>query len=127
MLGEIENELGKTSTAMSHVNEVLARARNTGSTAEPADWTGLNQDEFRSAIMKEYQFELLAEGHDWFNNHRRGYEYFKQNIIIPHNARNDQGFDITYPDDDKAMLIPIPNTEINANNAISQSDQNPGY
>ena len=36
--------------------------------------------------MKEYQFELIGEGHDWFNNRRRGYNYFLDNIIIPHNT-----------------------------------------
>lgn len=127
MLAEIENELNGPSNAYNYVNEVLARARNTGASAQPADWSGLSQDEFRMAIMKEYQFELLAEGQDWFNNRRRGYDYFKQNIIEPHNARNEKGFDIVYPDDSKTMLMPIPGTEINANQLISTADQNPGY
>lgn len=129
MLAEIENELGMSAEAHAHVNEVLARARNSaeGGAAEPTDWSGLGQDEFREKIMKEYQFELLAEGHDWFNNRRRGYEWFKTHIIIPHNERNEKGFDIEYPDDSKTMLMPIPSVEINANNAISPTDQNPGY
>jgi len=127
MLAEIENELNGPGNAFQYVNEVLARARNTGSSAQPADWSGLSQEEFRKAIMKEYQFELLAEGHDWFNNRRRGYDYFKQNIIIPHNARNEKGYDIVYPDDAKTMLMPIPSSEINSNYLISGSDQNPGY
>jgi hypothetical protein len=77
--------------------------------------------------MKEYQFELLAEGHDWFNNHRRGYNYFKENMIDAHNDRNDKGFDIVYPSDEKVMLIPIPSTEIISNQLINAADQNPGY
>ncbi len=77
--------------------------------------------------MKEYQFELLAEGHDWFNNRRRGYTYFKQNIIDAHNARNEKGFDIVYPDNERVMLIPVPSEELNTNELITPSDQNPGY
>ncbi|RXP44527.1 RagB/SusD family nutrient uptake outer membrane protein [Lutibacter sp. HS1-25] len=127
MLAEIENELNGPANAYKYVNEVLARARNTGNSVQPADWSGLSQEEFRSAIMKEYQFELLAEGQDWFNNRRRGYDYFKQNIIDPHNARNEKAFDIVYPDNNKTMLMPIPGSEINANQQISAADQNPGY
>ncbi len=127
MLAEIENELGQTDVAMSRVNEVLARARNTGGTIEPADWVGLGQDDFRIAIMREYQYELLAEGQDWFNNHRRGYEYFKTNYIDVHNARNEGAYDLIYPDDSKAMLLPIPSVEINTNQKITGTDQNPGY
>lgn len=127
MLAEIENELKGPGNAYQYVNEVLTRARNTGASAQPADWSGLSQDDFRIAIMKEYQFELLAEGQDWFNNRRRGYDYFKQYIIENHNARNEKGYDIVYPDDSKTMLIPIPSSEINSNFLISTSDQNPGY
>lgn len=127
MLGEIENELGQTDAAMSRVNEVLARARNTGGTVEPADWTGLSQDEFRVAIMREYQFELLAEGQDWFNTRRRGYEFFNANYIMVHNNRNEKPFDLVYPDNSKAMLLPIPLVEINTNQKINAEDQNPGY
>lgn len=128
MLAEIENELGMSAQAHAHVNEVLTRARNTGGgTAEPANWSGLSQDEFRTAIMKEYTFELFAEGQDFFNGRRRGYDFFKTNYIDVHNARNDKPFDIVYPDNSKAMLLPIPSVEIETNQEISTSDQNPGY
>jgi len=128
MLAEIENELGQTSVAMTRVNEVLARARATGGgTVEPANWAGLSQDDFRTAIMKEYHYELLAEGQDWFVGHRRGYAFFKANYIDVHNNRNDKPFDIVYPDDEKVMLLPIPSVEIDTNQEIDGSDQNPGY
>ena len=110
-----------------YVNEVLSRARNTGGTTIPADWSGMDQDEFRAAIMKEYHFELLAEGQDWFTGHRRGYDFFKTNYIDVHNARKDKGFDVVYPSDSKVMLLPIPSDEINTNQKISGADQNPGY
>ena len=131
MLAEIKNELdGGPANAYQYVNEVLARARNSASpaAAEPADWSGLSQDEFREAIMKEYQFELLGEGHDWFNNHRRGYQWFKTHVIDNHNSFTPwKGFDLQYPDDPKVMLLPIPSKEISGNESLTTDDQNPGY
>lgn len=127
MLAEIENELNGPTNAYQYVNEVLTRARNTGGALEPANWTGLSQDDFRDAIMKEYHYELLAEGQDWFVGHRRGYPFFKTNYIDVHNNRNDKGFDIVYPDDEKVMLLPIPAVEIDTNQEIDGTDQNPGY
>jgi hypothetical protein len=127
MLGEIENELGLTASAMSRVNEVLTRARNTSGTSQPANWSGLSQDEFRERIMKEYQFELIGEGQDFYNNRRRGYDYFKANIIDVHNDRTEKGFDVIFNEDPKCMLLPIPSEEINSNQLITAADQNPGY
>jgi len=128
MLAEIENELGMSAEAHAHVNEVLQRARNSSEDAvEPADWEGLSQDEFREAIMKEYTYELFAEGQDFFNARRRGYEWFKSHVIDVHNARNDKGFDLVYPEDPKGMLLPIPTVEIDTNEKLTAADQNPGY
>jgi len=128
MLAEIENELNGPTSAYQYVNEVLTRARNSGNgVTEPANWFGLNQDEFRAAIMKEYHFELLGEGQDFFVGHRRGYDFFKVNYIDVHNARIDRGFDPVFPDDQSVMLIPIPGVEIDTNREITAADQNPGY
>ena len=63
MLAEITNELnGPTAEAYGYVNEVLARARNTaaGTSVEPADFAGLSQEEFRTRIMRERQYEMLG-------------------------------------------------------------------
>jgi len=127
MLAEIENELNGPANAYPYVNEVLKRARDTNNSAVPADWSGLSQDDFRSAIMKEYHFELLAEGQDFFVSRRRGFDFFKTNYIDVHNARADKPFDIIYPEDPKVMLFPIPSSEIETNENINGSDQNPGY
>ena len=128
MLAEIENELNGPINAYPYVNEVLTRARNSEAGAvEPANWDGLSQEEFRAAIMKEYHFELLGEGQDFFVGHRRGYDFFKTNYIDVHNARKDKGFDPVFPDDEAVMLLPIPSIEIDTNNEILPGDQNPGY
>ena len=131
MLAEIENELNGPGNAYQYVNEVLARARTQadGTQApEPADWSGMAQDEFRTRILRERQYELLGENHEWFDTRRRGYEYFLEEVIETHNNFPNLGNkDFTYPVSVKNMLLPIPSTELSNNTEISQADQNPGY
>ncbi|GJM33946.1 MAG: membrane protein [Saprospiraceae bacterium] len=134
MLAEIENELNGPDQAYQYVNQVLARARDTdgdgqSDTEQPADWSGLSKDEFRTSILKERQFELLAEGHEWFDTRRRGYAYFLEEVVEPHNNHPtfDSGKDFIYPESEKNMLLPIPLVEISGNQAITPADQNPGY
>ncbi|WP_198034944.1 RagB/SusD family nutrient uptake outer membrane protein [Winogradskyella sp. J14-2] len=131
MLAEIENELNGPADAYQYVNEVLARARTQADgtqAVEPADWSGMSQDMFRMRIMKERQYELLGENHDWFDTRRRGYEYFLEEIIETHNNFPNLGNkDYIYPVSVKNMLLPIPSTELSNNTEISQADQNPGY
>lgn len=131
MLAEIENELNGPGNAYSYVNEVLARARTMADgtqAAEPADWSAMSQEEFRHRIMRERQYELLGEGHVWFDTRRRGYEWFLDEVIETHNNFPNLGnVDVIYPISIKNMLMPIPSTETNSNQAISDADQNPGY
>jgi len=133
MLAEIENELNGPDNAYQYVNEVLARARVAGgaNAAMPADWSGMTQDEFRENITFEYLFELLEEGHDWFNVRRRGYDFFKKNVLEAHDNHPDYDFsnnlDPEYTISDRIMLLPIPNDEISSNLKLTNDDQNPGY
>ena len=133
MLAEIENELHGPQNAYQYVNQVLARARNSGGsgTIEPANWSGLTQESFRESIMQEYNYELLGEGHDWFVVRRRGYQYFKTHVIEVHNSFPAYDFsklyDNEYPDNDRIMLLPISSDEISSNPNVTSADQNPGY
>ncbi|MQP25655.1 RagB/SusD family nutrient uptake outer membrane protein [Flavobacterium sp. LMO8] len=132
MLAEIENELNGPDNAYQYVNLVLTRARNSAvpAAAQPTNWAAMTQDQFRDRIMKERQYELLSEGQDWFDARRRGFNYFLNNTIIPHNSHptiNVGNSDYLYPTTDRAMLLPILNREIANNNNMSPSDQNPGY
>ena len=116
MLSEISNEL-QNGQEMTYVTEVLGRV----GLSPHAGYSG-GQDSFRTAIMKEYQFELMGEGHDWFNNRRRGYNYFLNTIIIPHNtaASFNNSVDVTHDTDETmVMSIPMAVAEINANYEIS--------
>ncbi|WP_172665855.1 RagB/SusD family nutrient uptake outer membrane protein [Flammeovirga sp. OC4] len=133
MLAEITNEVDGPAAAEVYVNEVISRARNSagGDGVAPENWSGLSQDEFRSRIMREYQYELLGEGGAWYRNRRRGLDYFKTEVIDVHNNRiaedGFQEFDLLYENPEKAMLLPIPMAEINTNLKINADDQNPGY
>lgn len=139
MLAEIENELNGPANAFQYVNKVLARARLSGTGAiNPKDWSGLSQAQFRDAIMLEYRFELLGEGHDWFNMKRRGWAYFKKNVVDFHNnytgakkydwtKKGDVQFGINLSTQSRLMLMPIPSGEMTANPNITGKDQNPGY
>lgn len=134
MLSEIENELRGPVGAYKYVNEVLLRARDTngdgiGDVPRPANWAGLTKENFRLRIMQERMYEMRGEGQEWFETHRRGYDYFLTQVIRKHNNNptRDPIRDIVYPEDPKNMLLPIPSVEINANQLIGPSDQNPGY
>lgn len=138
MLAEIQNEISGPDQAYQYVNKVLTRARNsvpvtvpaTPPAAQPADWSGMSQAQFRDRIMQERKFELLSEGQDWFDARRRGFQYFLDKTIIPHNTHpklSVGNLDYLYPTTQKNMLLPIPQTELAANPYMNLEDQNPGY
>ena len=142
LMADVENELGNSGIALSYVNKVLTRARNSvsPSATEPADLNGtLSQEEIRQAIFNERLFELNQEGHSFMDIRRRGYDYFNS-FLERHNADPDASatFSSTHPwsskpmpetrvDVEKAFLMPIPTIELNTNDKIKLEDQNPGY
>ena len=137
MLAEIENELDKPAEAIAYVNQVITRARTSenGDGVHPVDLTFTDKDAFRAEIFRQYRYELLGEGQDWFNNRRKGFDWFKLNTLDPHaawptraNANNNESL-ITFINDNKQkmMQLPIPLSEMNTNQEIDFVDQNPGY
>lgn len=146
MLAEIENEINGPANAYQYVNLVLDRARKSVTapatpSLQPVNWSGMTKEQFRDRIMQERKFELLSEGQDWFDARRRGYQYFLDKTLLPHNNHptfyidpdptKADNSDIKYPVDmgsvKKNMLLPIPLTEISSNPSMSSADQNPGY
>ena len=140
MLAEAINEVSGPDKAYPYVNEVLARARNSAepAAAQPADWSGMTQAEFRHRIMYERFFELLGEQTEFFDLRRRGVDfmldYWKAHNAHPSNCPEpsstkykDDWFICTPEMARRAMLLPFPTLEINSNNAITDADQNPGY
>ena len=123
MLAEISNEL-QNGQQLSFVEEVLSRVGLTPHNGYLGD-----QVSFRDAIMREYRYELLFEGEDWFNNRRRGHDWFLEKTVIPHNTQSldDDGnviytfkanIDNTLKTDESIMRLPIPIEEVNSNELI---------
>ena len=131
MLAEISNELAN-GEEMTYLNPVLARAGVDGTYARP-EWTQ-GQAAFRDAIMDEYKFELVGEGHDGFHARRRGYSFFLNNTILRNNnpitAQDKTLFysyrtykssrDIVFStNEDEVMLMQIPLSETNTNELLN--------
>lgn len=116
MLAEISNEL-QNGQQLGYITEVLDRAG-----INNLAYSGLSQSDFTDRIMKEYRYELLGEGEDAHNNRRRGYDYFMDNVILPHNnnpSLNFASLDLTLSEDpEQVMFLPIPVREINTNELI---------
>lgn len=140
MLAEIQNERGDLGSATMYLDRVLSRARQSsyvdqngniipGNGVNPETPTGLNKDSFRERIFNERYFELLGEGEDWYEARRRGYNWLNTHIIQPHNNFKyfNPAVDTEIREDERGMLLPLPQIEINNNQLISKSDQNPGY
>jgi hypothetical protein len=140
MLAEATNEVSGPEAAYKYVNEVLARARNSATPAaeQPANWSGMTKQEFRKRIMYERLYEMIGEQTEFFDLRRRGPQ-FLLDYWIAHNAHptnctnpssakyKDDWFECTMDMAKRGMLLPFPTIEINSNNLISDSDQNPGY
>ncbi len=77
--------------AIGRVNALRSRARRSvdfGETAAPPDWTTSsfsNKEEMINAIMWERLIELMGEGHEWFDTHRHGATWLRDNIAVPAN------------------------------------------
>ena len=125
MLAEISNELGN-GQQMTYLQPILDRA---GVTARTQFSQG--QSAFRDAIMDEYKFELIGEGHDSWHVRRRGVQYFVNKILNPHNNSIGQkvavgakkyaaNLEVKFSTDpNEIMKMPIPLSEINTNELIN--------
>ena len=126
---EVENEINGPGAAFSYVNQVLSRARttSTGTTTEPADWNSTSISDqmiFRERIMREREYELNGEGHEWFDMRRRGLDRFQEQIdwhnasVVFYQSTNNKDF--IFENIENEMVLPIPLLEINGNNLISE-------
>jgi len=105
MLAEALNENGKTTEALTYLNQVRSRA------GVPA-FTGGTKDETRERIYTERRLELFMEGHRWFDlvRTRRAFDTLKGLNMRPH-----------------MTLFPIPLSQVQLVNNRSIFPQNPGY
>ncbi|MDB4297423.1 RagB/SusD family nutrient uptake outer membrane protein [Flavobacteriaceae bacterium] len=126
---EVENEINGPNSSFAFVNQVLARARVTDSstTTQPADWTiasAPTKEDFRERIMKEREYELNGEGHEWFDMRRRGLGRFQEQVNHHNNAvdfySSEGNKDLKFSDISSEITIPIPISETSANLKISE-------
>jgi len=96
--------------AYNAINEVRSRAGFT------SHLSGLSQQEFRNAILRERRIELNFEGHRWF-------DLVRIELLIT--AVTNESSSARNPTiDNKHLLFPIPQREMDINQAL---EQNPGY
>lgn len=110
MKAEAFNELGQPDSSLSNLNKVRQRARNSFNGLPPAgllaDVTITEKEELRKAIMHERRVELAMEFHRYFDLMRWGKEVAEKAL--------GEGFSY-----EKNRYQPIPQNEIDANNAIN--------
>jgi hypothetical protein len=109
-LNEANN--GPTQEAYNAINRIRARARH-GDNGVLPDLSGLSQEEFRVAVMKEKRCETVNEGQRWFDLARTGnlIEYVKR-------AKGDKANPTEFN-----YVFPIPQREMDLNDKLVQ---NPG-
>jgi hypothetical protein len=95
------------------VNAILLRANPA---ATPYTQSG---DALKDIIQEERRKELMFEGHRLFDLTRK-----KKSFTAFSDAAGNP-IDVTYPNN--LVILPIPQAEIDANENISQAQQNPGY
>ena len=77
--------------AISRVNDLRFRARHSvdsGVSSYPADWTATTfetREDLINGVMWERLIEMMGEGHEWFDTHRRGATWLRDNIAVPAN------------------------------------------
>jgi hypothetical protein len=115
MYAEAENELGNTPEALTYINMIRKRARWDGNVERNTtpDYVGLNQEQFRAAVLNERRLEFVAEGQRWFDLART--KTLETLVPIAKPGITPQ---------DKHYLFPIPQREIDLNPNLKQ---NTGY
>ena len=119
LYAECLNELNRGDEAVDWVNDVRSRAWDFNLPADKA-WQPMGKEQFREAIMIERVRELFGERWRRFDLVRTGkfYELVKERNKWAKRSGTIQPWHVVWP---------IPMTEIEQNDEISQADQNEGY
>jgi hypothetical protein len=116
MYAEAQNELNKTSVALTYLNKIRNRA--TLPNWEIKLGHAPSQAEMRDELLKERMRELGMEGWRWCDLKRTG-KLLSQTIAYNPDAAPNMT--------DKHLLMPISSKEFETNSWLTPSDQNPGY
>ncbi|NID12100.1 RagB/SusD family nutrient uptake outer membrane protein [Fibrivirga algicola] len=115
MMAECENEVGSPATAVTYLNQVRARPSVAMPGYPTAKFPTTTKAQVFTAVVHEKRVEL-------------GGEQIRNLDILRWRKQNKLAQEpISYFAPNKHELLPIPQTEINNNSKISQTDQNPGY
>lgn len=109
MKAEALNETGQTLRAENYINIVRNRA------GLDDIQSGMGQQDFRDAVLKERRIELAFEGQRWFDLIRIGEGLFALDFLRAIGKTNVA---------QKHLLFPIPQIELDRNQNLTQ---NPGY
>ncbi|MEG0038890.1 MAG: RagB/SusD family nutrient uptake outer membrane protein [Bacteroides sp.] len=150
MMADVYNEMDQKDKAIDLVDEVLARARRSGTqpAVEPAKWsTGLSKEQVREKIFFERILEGIGEPEMYQKMRLRGTEMLKKVLELNNNhgiilesvaknpARNGNWGERVFNKGNlndvdflkKNLLLPIPKDEIDTNSSIDFTDNNFGY
>ena len=126
MYAEAACEMNDLAAAKTALERVRARARNNNLSILPAFPYGNysdNQDDLRKAIRHERRVELAMEGHRFFDLVRWGIAADVMNAYREKESSTVKEYMMPF-EKGKHELFPIPETEINLNNLLTQ---NPNY
>ena len=120
MYAEALNEVGKTADAYAYLNRVRERAFND----TDHDYSGLSQEEFRTAVWQERRLELAFEGHRWFDLARTGrfIQRMKEHSAFEASVAESNKVEIAQNIKDYMVLYPVPQREIDINPALTQNE-----
>lgn len=148
IMADVYNELGQTARAIELAEEVLSRARNMGSSGQPAAWaTSLTKEQVAEKLYFERLIELSGEPDAFDMTRSKGTEMFKKLLNYnniheltrladsKYDSNPNNFLDYLYGENGvltdnflkKNMHLPIPQGEIDANPGLSNDDQNFGY
>lgn len=148
LMADVENELNNSGKALEYINQVLTRARNSANTPSvyPKSLQSFtSQDDLRRIIFRERLFELAGEYEMYQDVRRRGVDFLKLVVDRNNNHNLTKAFvaaatanknttpfrDRLLPNTPellrKNLLLPIPQSELNSNESISDDQQNYGY
>ncbi len=112
-MAEAQAELGNTAMALQYLNQVRARP-----SVNLPPVTASSKQALIDAIYKEKYIELAGE-QQFYKDLVRREDQYRRFIKNEPGVRN-----VVLPRD---LLLPIPLSELDANAALSQADQNPGF
>lgn len=122
---------GEQSTAEKYINDVRARAgvAATDFASYVSPYSGVYSTFTNTPIdlvLDERARELYAEGYRWMDL-RRTHQLVRYNNIFNADLAGNAMMRMSNANGDIKWYKPIPQAEINANNALTEADQNKGY